>query len=1370
MSEIRLRAHQRPHFNPTMLFSSTAAILVVTLTGIAAVFFGGDPRSSSSAPAQDATPPAVSQPQPMRFTHPLNIGAELSYAILQDRDGFLWLGTGASGLIRYDGYAPQFFTAGAQSVSSNSILALLEDRAGLLWIATRGGGLNKYDKQTNTFTYYRHDPADDNSLSSDSVNVSAQLLFEDQAGHIWIGTDAGLDRLDRSTETFMHYRHDSARPNSLSSNNIFVVLEDNEGLIWVGTDVGLDRLDPRIGEVLRYQHDPANDKTLGTPRVTALHEDSNGVLWIGGAQVLDRFDKDLGRFTHYRSDPANPAGLPPMMVTAIDEAPTGELFLGTFSEPAGLVQFDRTTGTFTIYKHDPTDPHSLSSDMARRVFTDRSGIRWIVHGPGMVDQYDPQRQRFTLWQSNPANPNSLSNSIVVGVYEDSAGIFWIATVGGLNRYDPQTETFTHYLNDPTDPTTLNNSFALALLEDNAGNFWVSTFGDLCLFDRAQGRCAKQVDIDSIYGLIEDSTHPGQLWLGSFNQGIYKYDVATGQAKQYAHDPDDPNSLANNTTWVLKEDKADPNILWVPTQGGGLDRFDKTTESFTHYRHNPEDSTSSGANQVFDVYEDQAGNFWVGTGGGGLNKFDKAAGTFQRYNKENHFPTNEVRTILEDVAGNLWLGTDIGLIKFDPRTGQTKVYDVGDGLQGNSFLPISRYTTRAGEMWFGGVNGVNRFFPEQITANPFVPPIYLTTLSQDGEPLALGPAPERLTSITLKWPKNFFEFEYVALNYTQPEKNQYAYQLEGIDNDWYAAGTRRFGRYANLPGGTYTLHIKGSNNDGVWNETGVDLSVIVVPPFWDTGWFRALIALLVVGLVFGGFRYRTRSLRQHARQLEQEVAARTHELTETNRQLQIAKDAAQAAQHAAETANQAKSVFLANMSHELRTPLNAILGYAQLLQRDRALAASHLNAVNTIERSSQHLLTLINDILDLSKIEAGRQDLSPGDLYLPSFLQEIASLMYLRANQKGLGFTYQAETALPHWVQADEKRLRQVLINLLSNAIKFTDRGEVTFHITVIEPASQPIDPQPTPTSGLRFEVIDTGVGIAADQLERIFLPFEQASDRPQYLEGTGLGLAISRQLVRAMGSDIHVTSEVGRGSTFWFELGLPLISKGPVNPPAAAQYPLGYRGPRRTVLIVDDQPDNRLILIDLLQPLGFDLHEAADGQQALEAARDWKPDLILMDMFLPALSGFEVTPRLRQMPELAATIIIGVSAGVSEADTQHMLQAGCHAALSKPVDLLKLLAVLASHFKLEWVYSPVRTLNSESVEPKRELIPPASEELAILYDLARRGNLQAVQERAAQLAKLDEKFAPFANQVSQLVRQFEDKALVALIQQYLEKT
>jgi PAS domain S-box-containing protein len=504
------------------------------------------------------------------------------------------------------------------------------------------------------------------------------------------------------------------------------------------------------------------------------------------------------------------------------------------------------------------------------------------------------------------------------------------------------------------------------------------------------------------------------------------------------------------------------------------------------------------------------------------------------------------------------------------------------------------------------------------------------------------------------------------------------------------------------------------------------------------------------------------LRKHRDHLEDLVQERTAELVLAKEQALEARRIAESNAQAAEAANQAKSIFLASMSHELRTPLNAILGYAQILQR-RPLDPDVIKGLNIVQRSGEHLLTLINDILDIARIETGKMKLSPAPIHFLNFLEHIASIVRARAKAKGLSFRFEKQNALPTWVEADETRLRQVLLNLLDNAIKFTEEGNVTLRVKQMGKSAD--------LQILRFEVQDTGIGIAPDQVERAFQPFEQVGDLAHRAKGTGLGLAISRQLVRLMGGDIHVQSEPGQGSTFWFEVALPVAVVEAVPAPPPERLISGYRGPRRTILVVDDVPSNRAVLVDLLAPLGFEVVEAADGQQAIHLAQALRPDLILMDRWLPVLDGFEAAQRMRQNPELPRMPIVAVSASVSEEDQAQSREAGIDAFLPKPVHWSRLVPLLEEYLGLEWEYeeeTEMRRARGEKGEAV-VLVPPPQEEIAILYDLARRGNMRGLQEQAAHIETLGEPYLPFARKLHELAAGFEEREILALVRQYMEQ-
>jgi signal transduction histidine kinase/ligand-binding sensor domain-containing protein len=817
----------------------------------------------------------------IRFEHITvedGISQNNTLTIFQDSDGFMWFGS-EDGLNKYDG---QNFTIyrhdpdNPNSLTDNWVTVIYEDHLGALWIGTLNGGLDRYDRELNQFSHFRQGPTNSQSISNNEVTA----IYEDAHGILWVGTHAGLDRFDRETGRFTRYQLNPNNHQSMSAGAVLCIYETQEGTLWVGTEGGgLNSFDRKTETFTHFLPEPANPNSISQENIRDIYEDQDGALWIATDAGLDRFERQSGSFTHFQKNAADPHSLSHNSVRAIYEEPSGVLWVGT--DGGGLNRFDREAETFTHYQNVPSDPHSLSHNFINDIYQDREGVLWIGVKGGGINKLFLGSLNFATFRHNPEDPNSLNNDDIHGIFEDRSGLLWIGTNGGLNRFDQSTGQWRHYQHDPDDPFSISSNFIGDVFEDSDGFIWVGTFEnglnrfdpETELFRRYQDGDLTNFKGSTVTEIFQDQQ--GILWVGSLEGGLNRYDREKDVFTQYLTDPNDPDSINSNSIVSIYEDQQ--GYLWIGAFNEGLNKFDRDNEKFTRFHADADDSSSLSHNLVLAIHEDQAGNLWVGTASG-LNKFDPQTHSFTRYREKDGLLSELIYGILEDDQGNLWLSTNHGLSKFNPQKETFENFDIQDGLQNNEFNSFAYHKVKSGEMYFGGISGLNAFFPDQIPENnPYIPPVVLTRIAQGGDDLDLEQNVNSVSEIFLKWPNNFFEFEFAALSFAHPNKNQYAYMLEGFDDSWNYAGSQGFGRYTNLPGGSYTLRLFGSNNDGLWNETGHALEITIVPPVWQTWGFRIAVALFVAGIAVFGYRQRVRSIETRSRDLEMQVEARTAEL-------------------------------------------------------------------------------------------------------------------------------------------------------------------------------------------------------------------------------------------------------------------------------------------------------------------------------------------------------------------------------------------------------------------------------------------------------------------------------------------------------------
>ncbi len=774
-------------------------------------------------------------------------------SLLQDRQGFLWVGT-HNGLNRYDGHDFVHFLhtpTDPASLSDNFVNTLYEDHDGILWIGT-SNGLNQYDPATGLFTTYRHAPGDPHSLSHDNV-VS---LHQTGAGVLWVGTERGLNRYDPDTQRFT--RHPPESEDAHRSKGITALLEDATGTMWVGTRHGLYTYDTVTQRLAPYQASRASPSY----DVYTLYEDARGHLWVGtlGGGLI-QIDPAAGKPTVYLFDPNNPQSLPSNFVFDITADQDGYLWVGTWE--GGLGRLDIATARFTRYRRNFNDDASLSDNCVTAILKDRSGTRWVGTWNGLNKM--PDRKAFTIYTHRPAIQGGLSYPNVNAVLEDQKQRLWIGTDGGgLNRLDRATGAITYFRHDARHPTTLSNDQITSLEIDHEGTLWVGTVRGLDRFD-AQTQTFKHyrhhpADTNSlssnwVYSVYADAQ--GTLWVTTADQGLNRFDPAMDGFVRFQHDPREPTSLSSNAVWPIFEDRT--GAFWVGTLGGGLNRFDPETGLFTRYRHVRSQPQSISNDRVLTIYEDEQGILWVGTMGGGLNRFDRRTEHFRQYTTQDGLPASDVACILSDDQDRLWIGTSNGLSRFDTIAQRFEAFSTADGLPSAIFNVNACTRTQRGELVFGTAGGLVIFHPDSLRASSSAPVIVVTGLDLFNRPASLDSSITHIRQITLPYDQNFLTFRYAALNFKASPGNEYAYKLEGWDQQWNYVMNRRYASYPNLTPGRYTFSVKVAKSGGDWGGEQVLLRVVVTPPFWLTWWFQGLLAMVVVGLLTLAYRYRVHHL-------------------------------------------------------------------------------------------------------------------------------------------------------------------------------------------------------------------------------------------------------------------------------------------------------------------------------------------------------------------------------------------------------------------------------------------------------------------------------------------------------------------------------
>ncbi len=1008
------------------------------------------------------------------------------------------------GLDKYDSYQVKRYRHVDNlpgSISSDILTCIYEDRGKNLWFGTYDG-LNLYSPSKDNFRVFKKNSSNINSLNSNCITG----IVEDKKGSLWVVSDGScLNKWDSTTQSFLRYPFDVQRHN-LSVRPSRMAAVDSKGFIWVGSlRPGITRFDPETGQFTRFD-DPSPE--FSSYSYKSLYIDKDDKIWIATDGIgFFSYDPALNKFEHFG---VNGDRKGTNLNFILDIIPEDDRYLLLAVDQGGINRFDKVTKTFEYIMYKNSNDNGLNNNGIWCFHRDKEGILWIGTSGGGINYYNPKKERFNLFTHNSNNPGSLSYNFVGNLFEDHDGLIWIGTDGGgLNVYNPKTGLFQIFKNDPSNPFSLSGNVVRGIAEDKDHNMWIGTWdAGLNKYDRKTGRFTRflpdendphSISNKTIWNLFID--HNNNLWISIYNMGIDLYDMKKGVIKRFRNSPDEPGSISGNNCWFYFEDPH--NTLWICTQNG-LDQYDSLTNTFK-VLHFPD-------NDIGAFYEDKAGYIWVGSNTKGLFMCNMDGTILKTYDVTNVLPNNRIHAITQDNNGDIWVSSNKGISRLNPDIQSIRNYSKEDGLQGDQFYQQSFVKTRSGELYFGGYSGLNSFCPDSLKDNDFIPPVYLTDFQIFNKPVKYAvPGAQFQThiseakEITLNWNQSVFSFSFAAINYIHPNKNQYSYIMEGFEKDWnYTDASRRYVTYTNLDPGEYTFRVKASNNDGVWNQTGTSLNIIILPPFWKTWWFQVLGISVIIIIIISIFRIRMQQFKKQKILLEKTVELKTTELKELNA---------------------SKDKFFSIIAHDLKNPFNTIIGFSEMMKESVRLkdSATFYEYAVMINTSAVQTLRLLENLLEWANAQRGKLTFMPVEVNLRELIMDEFSMVEETALGKNIELESYVNDSLT--IVADKNMIRTILRNLITNAVKFTHKGGLV-----------KVNAE-TYKNRVEVSVSDTGIGMSGETIAKLFRIDANLSTRGTENEkGTGLGLFLCKEFVEKHNGEIWVESTPGKGSTFKFML------------------------------------------------------------------------------------------------------------------------------------------------------------------------------------------------------------------------------------------